>query len=100
MSQDPIGLASGEFGFYNYVENPTLGVDVFGLANSYRKKDGKFAKKPGRKKKKKKNDTHGNSVDSKKTRQHYVIVDQDGIPYHGVGDVKGVRANKSRKITK
>jgi hypothetical protein len=34
-------------------------------------------------------------VHSKKPRQHYVIVDQDGIPYHGVGDVKGVRANQS-----
>ncbi|CAM4076795.1 RHS repeat-associated core domain-containing protein [Flavobacterium branchiophilum] len=53
ISQDPIGLLSGEFGFYNYVEDTNYGIDIFGLANSYRKKNGQFAKKPGRKSKKK-----------------------------------------------
>nr|WP_242499361.1 AHH domain-containing protein [Flavobacterium sp. 140616W15] len=32
MSQDPIGLASGEFGFYNYVHNTNAWIDVFGLS--------------------------------------------------------------------
>nr|WP_242499356.1 RHS repeat-associated core domain-containing protein [Flavobacterium sp. 140616W15] len=31
ISQDPIGLASGEFGFYNYVEDPNGWLDIFGL---------------------------------------------------------------------
>ncbi|WP_347349800.1 RHS repeat-associated core domain-containing protein [Flavobacterium sp. EDS] len=31
ISQDPIGLASGEFGFYNYVHNTNAWIDVFGL---------------------------------------------------------------------
>nr|WP_242499354.1 hypothetical protein [Flavobacterium sp. 140616W15] len=31
MSQDPIGLASGEFGFYNYVEDTIAWLDIFGL---------------------------------------------------------------------
>lgn len=93
ISQDPIGLLSGEFGFYNYVENPTIGTDVFGLVNSYRRRNGRFAKKPGPKKKK--STTHGNSVHSKKPRQHYVIRDDQGRVYHGVGDVKGNRANQS-----
>ena len=31
ISQDPIGLLSGEFGFYNYVNNTNLFVDIFGL---------------------------------------------------------------------
>nr|WP_242499357.1 hypothetical protein [Flavobacterium sp. 140616W15] len=35
MSQDPIGLASGEFGFYNYVHNTNAWIDVFGLAKKY-----------------------------------------------------------------
>ena len=34
ISQDPIGLLSGEFGFYNYVLNPNLWVDIFGLKKS------------------------------------------------------------------
>jgi len=35
ISKDPIGLASGEYGFYNYVEDPNGWVDGFGLAKSY-----------------------------------------------------------------
>ena len=31
ISQDPIGLLSGEFGFYNYVDDSNLFVDIFGL---------------------------------------------------------------------
>ena len=31
ISQDPIGLLSGEFGFYNYVRNSNLFVDILGL---------------------------------------------------------------------
>jgi RHS repeat-associated protein len=53
ISQDPIGLLSGEFGFYNYVEDPNGWIDVLGL-KTYRKKNGQFGKKPGRKSKKKK----------------------------------------------
>ncbi|MCD0476273.1 AHH domain-containing protein [Flavobacterium sp. EDS] len=32
MSQDPIGLASGELGFYNYVEDSNAWIDVLGLS--------------------------------------------------------------------
>ena len=39
ISVDPIGLDSMEFGFYNYVENPNLELDLFGLArNKYSKR--------------------------------------------------------------
>lgn len=31
LSQDPIGLLSGEPNFYSYVNNPNIWVDVFGL---------------------------------------------------------------------
>jgi RHS repeat-associated protein len=45
ISQDPIGLLSGELGFYNYVEDPNGWVDVFGLAKSYNK--GKHGNRKG-----------------------------------------------------
>nr|WP_242499359.1 AHH domain-containing protein [Flavobacterium sp. 140616W15] len=32
MSQNPIGLVSGEFGFYNYVEDTNGWIDVLGLS--------------------------------------------------------------------
>ena len=32
VSQDPIGLLSGEFGFYNYVNDTNSFVDILGLA--------------------------------------------------------------------
>ncbi len=36
ISVDPIGLMSGEFGFYNYVEDTNSWIDPKGLAsNSY-----------------------------------------------------------------
>jgi RHS repeat-associated protein len=31
ISQDPIGIDSGVFGFYNHVHNPNMWIDVFGL---------------------------------------------------------------------
>ncbi|WP_452231755.1 RHS repeat domain-containing protein [Lacinutrix sp. MEBiC02595] len=94
ISQDPIGLLSGEYNLYSYVGDTNSLLDILGL-KTYRKKNGQFGKKPGRKKKK--DDTHGNSVNSKKPRQHYVIKDQDGKPYHGVGDTKGKRAQQSKE---
>ncbi|WCC43726.1 hypothetical protein PJW08_00225 (plasmid) [Tenacibaculum finnmarkense] len=48
ISVDPIGLLSGEFGFYNYVGDSNLEVDRLGLS-VYRRKNGQFGKKPGRK---------------------------------------------------
>ena len=39
--------------------------------------------------------SHGNSIHSKKPRQHYVIVDDQERVYHGVGDIKGKRAKQS-----
>ncbi|WP_347349802.1 RHS repeat-associated core domain-containing protein [Flavobacterium sp. EDS] len=33
ISQDPIGLLSGEFGFYNYVEDSNAWLDIFGLVD-------------------------------------------------------------------
>jgi RHS repeat-associated protein len=38
ISPDPIGLASGELGMYNYVPDPNGWVDVFGLAGYQPKK--------------------------------------------------------------
>ncbi|WP_242499360.1 hypothetical protein [Flavobacterium sp. 140616W15] len=35
MSQDPIGLASGELGFYNYVDDCNNELDVLGLKKTY-----------------------------------------------------------------
>ena len=54
ISQDPIGLHSGEFGLYNYVSNPNGWMDVFGLSSkTYApygyKKDGTPKKKTGQK---------------------------------------------------
>ena len=34
ISVDPIGLLSGEFGLYNYVDDPNGWIDVFGLASN------------------------------------------------------------------
>ncbi|WP_452229870.1 RHS repeat domain-containing protein, partial [Lacinutrix sp. MEBiC02404] len=38
ISVDPIGLLSGEFNLYNYVNNPNKWIDEFGLKKSYSKK--------------------------------------------------------------
>jgi len=38
---------------------------------------------------------HGNSTKSTKPSQKYTIQDQNGKPYHGVGDVEGNRAEQS-----
>ncbi len=93
ISKDPISIEGG-YNVYAYVHDPNSYIDPFGLA-SYHKKNGQFGKKRGRPKKP--NDQHGNSVHSKKPRQHYVIVDDQGRVYHGVGDVKGNRAKQSKK---
>ncbi|WCC41197.1 hypothetical protein PJJ26_00130 (plasmid) [Tenacibaculum finnmarkense] len=100
---DPIGLLSGEFGFYNYVGDSNSFIDIFGLAGYKKmKNDGSgLRKKPDPKKKrgrpKKKDTTHGNSVHNKNPRQHYVITDDQGRVYHGVGDTKGNRSKASKK---
>ncbi|CAM4090607.1 RHS repeat-associated core domain-containing protein [Flavobacterium branchiophilum] len=39
ISQDPIGLLSGEFGFYNYVEDTNRWIDIFGLTKSYTRRE-------------------------------------------------------------
>lgn len=67
-------------------------VDFYGL-KTYRRKNGQFGKKPGRKKKH--DSSYGNSIHSKKPRQHYVIVDDQERVYHGVGDITGKRAKQS-----
>ncbi|WCC41203.1 DUF4329 domain-containing protein (plasmid) [Tenacibaculum finnmarkense] len=42
ISQDPIGLLSGEFAFYNYVGDTNTGIDAFGLkSKTYGKYDSK-----------------------------------------------------------
>ncbi|MFD2909204.1 hypothetical protein ACFSX9_10735 [Flavobacterium ardleyense] len=54
MSQDPIGLISGEPNLYAYVHDPNGWLDVFGLAKTYdsnsnRWRDtetGRYSKKP------------------------------------------------------
>ncbi|AYN06613.1 RHS repeat-associated core domain-containing protein [Flavobacterium sp. 140616W15] len=50
ISQDPIGLLSGELGFYNYVEDTNGWLDIFGLAKSYNK--GKHGNRKGYKEQK------------------------------------------------
>ncbi len=47
ISQDPIGLHSGEFNFYAFVGDPNRLVDVFGLDCQPRDSKGKFMKKGG-----------------------------------------------------
>ena len=74
------------------MEDVNYCVDFYGL-ETYRRKNGQFGKKPGRKKKH--DSSHGNSIHSKKPRQHYVIVDDQERVYHGVGDIKGKRAKQS-----
>nr|WP_242499358.1 hypothetical protein [Flavobacterium sp. 140616W15] len=39
MSQDPIGLQSGELGFYNYVDDTNVWIDIFGLTKTYSRVD-------------------------------------------------------------
>lgn len=41
ISQDPIGLHSGEYGLYNYVGDPNGWIDVFGLTKSYTEAEAK-----------------------------------------------------------
>ena len=48
ISQDPIGFASGTLALYSYVEDGNDCVDFYGL-KTYRRKNGQFGKKPGRK---------------------------------------------------
>ena len=43
ISQDPIGLLSGEFGFYNYVLDTNGWIDIFGLTKSYGPKQTVYA---------------------------------------------------------
>jgi RHS repeat-associated protein len=38
ISKDPIGLHSGENNLYSYVNDPNIGIDIFGLAKSYSKR--------------------------------------------------------------
>ena len=87
-----IRFASGTLALHSYVEDSNDCVDFYGL-KTYRRKNGQFGKKPGRKKKH--DSSHGNSIHSKKPRQHYVIVDDQERVYHGVGDIKGKRAKQS-----
>ena len=92
ISEDPIRFNSGTTALHSYVEDSNDCVDFYGL-KTYRRKNGQFGKKPGRKKKH--DSSHGNSIHSKKPWQHYVIVDDQGRVYHGVGDIKGKRAKQS-----
>ncbi|MDB5150140.1 MAG: wapA 1 [Mucilaginibacter sp.] len=42
-------------------------------------------------------EVHGNNTNSQKPTEAYTITDDNGKPYHGVGDTKGARANQSLK---
>jgi RHS repeat-associated protein len=44
ISQDPIGLKSGELGFYNYVCDPNNWLDIYGLVPTYKLSRKKFRK--------------------------------------------------------
>ena len=48
VSQDPIGLAGGILNLYGYVSDTCWFIDPLGL-KTYRRKNGRFGKKPGRK---------------------------------------------------
>ena len=51
ISEDPIGFASGTLALHSYVEDSNDCVDLYGL-KTYRRKNGQFGKKPGRKNRK------------------------------------------------
>nr|WP_242499362.1 RHS repeat-associated core domain-containing protein [Flavobacterium sp. 140616W15] len=80
ISQDPLGLLSGEFGFYNYVEDTNAWIDVFGLAKTYAQKkawkDAREAywKKEAKKNKKNYSDHNLDRMKSGKAPQMEVIV--------------------------
>ncbi|VEJ57114.1 Cell wall-associated polypeptide CWBP200 [Pragia fontium] len=75
VSQDPIGLVGG-LNPYRYAANTFEWCDPLGLWKKHRK-NGQFAKKPGRKKKKTCNSAHGNSHDTDKPAEGYTLRDRD-----------------------
>ncbi|MFB9056656.1 ribonuclease domain-containing protein [Mariniflexile ostreae] len=104
ISQDPIGLRSGEFGFYNYVGDTNGWIDVFGLAKSY----GNNPKQLHSIIKKK----HGDNLDGKAMREIQNTVDRiksnrlrysnDGTTFqnsHNVGNPNSQRLNTSNTYT-
>ncbi|MFD1801387.1 RHS repeat-associated core domain-containing protein [Mixta tenebrionis] len=74
ISQDPIGLVGG-INPYQYGPNVFDWFDPLGLWKKHRK-NGQFAKKPGRKKKKC-NSAHGNSHSTDKPAEGYTLRDRD-----------------------
>ncbi|MEZ2737641.1 hypothetical protein, partial [Aneurinibacillus aneurinilyticus] len=69
-----IGLDGG-FTLYSYTKNTLIEIDEFGLAgNPYRRKNGQYAKKPGRKPKPKAG-IHGNSRNSPAVAALYAMYD-------------------------
>jgi RHS repeat-associated protein len=73
ISPDPIGLEGGE-NAYQYAPNPTDWLDPLGLWKR-RRANGQFAAKPGPKKKK--DSTHGCSLDTTKPAKGYELQDRD-----------------------
>ncbi|CAM4076594.1 RHS repeat-associated core domain-containing protein [Flavobacterium branchiophilum] len=95
ISQDPIGLLSGEFGFYNHVEDPLTWLDIFGLKSSYSvyvlKKDGKIVyygitkQKPKSRKNQHKN---GSKKVPKKDFDEMVVIDS-GLTRRQARNIEG-----------
>ena len=74
ISQDPIDLEGENLNFYAYSLDPNIEIDFLGL-KIYRRKSGKFGKKPGPKRK---NSGHGNGKGSKKPCILYAMFDGKG----------------------
>ncbi|GHC57502.1 RHS repeat-associated core domain-containing protein [Ulvibacter litoralis] len=74
ISQDPIGLDSGEYNLYSYVQNSNALFDPLGLER-YHRKNGQFGKKRGRPRNP---SVHGNSKTSTKPAVLYAMYDGEG----------------------
>ncbi|CAA0149816.1 RHS repeat-associated core domain-containing protein [Tenacibaculum maritimum] len=108
ISKDPIGLLSGEYGFYNYVGDPNTYTDILGLSKSYargKKKLDKYRKNGSLDEASNGHlDKHGMSKD----RMKEVLDDPDAVLYHNNntnlvfhkdGDVVVVNTKENKLIT-
>ncbi|WP_262910566.1 RHS repeat domain-containing protein [Tenacibaculum maritimum] len=94
ISQDPIGLLSGEYGFYNYVDDPNFWNDIFRLSKTYSKKEISDAKASAKKKAiEKANKLRGN-------KKHPTVITivahiKTGRLYDGYSGAKPTKIHKS-----
>ena len=94
ISVDPIGLESGEYGFYNYVDDPNFWTDNFGLSKTYSKKQIADAKANA----KKKAIQRANKLRNQKKHPTVVTVVvhiESGKMYSGVSGTKPTKVHKN-----